>query len=218
MLAEKSWVADLLPEGALTSLKDAIGQEVSAPLIAGEVVNSRRLGDSSTTLNVPAGFVAISIPVKVVQSVGGSIAAGQYVEVYATGSTSTSQLIKSALVLAVSAVSDAQSASSSAWVTLAVGPDSVLELVSAAQNLQLYLTLPGEEAAQASQNDEQREEELAHALGEDAASSTGNQTPAAGGQANSAEAQAAAVKNPTSITFSIKNKAHLVQQNGGNHE
>ena len=84
------------------------------------------------------------------QAVGGAVSAGSSVDVYATGSAATQALARGVSVLATSAGTDDRQASGSAskvtWVTLAVDPNQVEELVSAAQKTELYLTLPGADA------------------------------------------------------------------------
>ena len=78
------------------------------------------------------------------------VSAGSSVDVYATGSAATQALARGVSVLATSAGTDDRQASGSAskvtWVTLAVDPNQVEELVSAAQKTELYLTLPGADA------------------------------------------------------------------------
>ena len=90
------------------------------------------------------------MPAKDVQAVGGAVSAGSSVDVYATGSAATQALARGVSVLATSAGTDDRQASGSSskvtWVTLAVDPNQVEELVSAAQKTELYLTLPGADA------------------------------------------------------------------------
>ena len=115
-------------------------------IAAGETVDSGAV----ETIDVPDGKVAISVPAKDVQAVGGAVSAGSSVDVYATGSAATQALARGVSVLATSAGTDDRQASGSAskvtWVTLAVDPNQVEELVSAAQKTELYLTLPGADA------------------------------------------------------------------------
>lgn len=59
---------------------------------------------------------------------------------YATGPVSTTKLVGGALILATSAASE--SGATAEWVTLAVEPERVQEVVAAAQNLELYFALP----------------------------------------------------------------------------
>lgn len=139
------WVADLLPPEAVRQTSEVVGSKASST-----VLSARRFGAASAAIDVPDGKVAISVPAKDVQAVGGAVSAGSSVDVYATGSAATQALARGVSVLATSAGTDDRQASGSAskvtWVTLAVDPNQVEELVSAAQKTELYLTLPGADA------------------------------------------------------------------------
>lgn len=139
------WVADLLPGEAIRSTGDVVGSKASSTVLAGEVLSSRRFQDEGSSIDVPDGKVALSIPVKDVQAVGGAVGAGTSVDVYATGSAATQALARGVGVLATSAGDkDAgQQSTKVTWVTVAVDADRVEELVAAAQKTELYLTMPG---------------------------------------------------------------------------
>ncbi len=148
------WVADLLPPEAVRQTSEVVGSKASSTVLSGEVLSARRFGAASAAIDVPDGKVAISVPAKDVQAVGDTVllavSAGSSVDVYATGSAATQALARGVSVLATSAGTDDRQASGSAskvtWVTLAVDPNQVEELVSAAQKTELYLTLPGADA------------------------------------------------------------------------
>jgi pilus assembly protein CpaB len=135
----KTWIASLLPADAITNKSDAVGKQLGSTVLAGEVISSKRFGFSASEIDVPSDAVAISLPVKEVQAVGGSLQVGMRADVYATGSSKTTRLASSLQILATSG----DSSSSSMWITVAVEPNKVEEFVSAAQNLDLYFTLPG---------------------------------------------------------------------------
>ena len=86
------WVADLLPAEAFRSSDDVVGKKASSTILAGEVLSERRFRDAGSRLDVPEGLTALSVPAKDVQAVGGAVAAGSRVDVYATGGTSTDVL------------------------------------------------------------------------------------------------------------------------------
>ena len=136
----KMWVADLLPDTAVTDSSQIIGRRLGSNVIKGEVLCFRRTEVSDSELAVPAGMAAISVPARPVQAVGGSVEPGMEVDVYATGPVSTTKLVGGALILATSAASE--SGATAEWVTLAVEPERVQEVVAAAQNLELYFALP----------------------------------------------------------------------------
>lgn len=141
-VAQKLWVADLLPEGAVSDPSQIIGQRLGSNIIRGEVICAQRAERGDSSLSVPMGKAAISVPARAVQAVGGSVEAGMEVDVYATGASSTTKLVDSALVLASSTAAEGATASTGEWVTLAIDPDRVQEMVAAAQNLELYFVLP----------------------------------------------------------------------------
>lgn len=140
----KTWIATLLPANAMTEKSEVVGKRVGSTILAGEVISESRFGFESADIDVPDGFVAVSVPSREVQAVGGAIAAGMATDVYAVGASSTTRIAAAVQVLATSMSSDSTNASASAWITLAVKPEIVQELVSAAETMEIYFTLPSE--------------------------------------------------------------------------
>ena len=145
------WVADLLPAEAVRSVDDAVGKKVASSIVAGEVMTERRFGEVGQELDVPEGLTAVSVPAKDVQAVGGTVGAGSRVDMYATGGTSTDVIARSVLVLATSAGGSASNAEVT-WIVVAVAPESVQEIVAAAQKTELYFALPGADARAAAED------------------------------------------------------------------
>ncbi|OUO92166.1 Flp pilus assembly protein CpaB [Gordonibacter sp. An230] len=153
------WVADLLPAEAVRSVEEVGGKAASSAILAGEVLSMKRFQGAENQVEAPEGLAAVSVPAKDVQAVGGAVRAGARVDMYATGGTSTDLLASDVLVLATSASSgdEARDASVS-WVTVAVEPDRVQEVVSAAQRTELYFALPGNEAVERTEGAQGRED------------------------------------------------------------
>lgn len=160
----RQWVVDLLPPGALTAAQDAVGKQASASILEGEVITEHRLGVTEASIEVPDGLTAVSVPARDVQAVGGALAAGMRADVYAIGSTETAKLASQALIVATSASEGASSEVS--WITLAVVPSAVEELVSAAQNLDLYFVLPSEAGSANAEEDDATDEKPDKAPGD----------------------------------------------------
>ena len=137
----KTWIASLLPQNAITDRSNAVGKQVGSTILAGEVISPSRFGLESADIEVPEGLSAISVPIEDVQAVGGALKPGMTADVYATGANSTSKIATSVLILATSMTSD-NASSRGAWLTLAIKPSRAEEMVSAAQNLELYFVLP----------------------------------------------------------------------------
>ena len=136
----KLWVAELLPEGAVKTTDEAVGKQTNAAIYAGEPILTSRLGQVTTELDIPEGMTAVSVPARTVQAVGGALSAGMCVDVYATGASGTTLLLTGSLVLATN--SEGLGSNDTAWIVLAVEPEQVQELVSAAENLELSFALP----------------------------------------------------------------------------
>ena len=143
-VATKLWVADLLPDGVVTARGEVVGKQASAAILKGEALTVRRIGAGLTpTLDIPEGLAAVSVPAREVQAVGGALQAGMRADVYATGASATELIVPRALVVATSTdTSGALASGAVEWVTLAVAPSAVQELVSAAQSLEIYFVLP----------------------------------------------------------------------------
>jgi len=85
-----------VPAGALSVVSAAKGQAAQAKILKGQPVTSNLLSSASEPLDgtiggylpIPAGFVAVTLPTSEQQGVAGYIAAGDYVNVLATVSTS----------------------------------------------------------------------------------------------------------------------------------
>lgn len=148
----KPWPVDLLPADAVTDEDDAVGETARVALLKNEPLSESRIGDALSSVTVPEGLCAVSVPSQDVSAVGGAIKGGSLVNVYAFGS-SVRLLGEGVLVLETSnsgayekggtVFGNASGRSSLAWVTLAVTPDSVEELIAASKNEGLYFSLPG---------------------------------------------------------------------------
>ena len=127
---KRMWVTALLPDDPLTQDSDVLGKQVTSTVLKGEVLTSRRFEESSSSIDVPGELTAVSVPARDVQTV----------------SAGTTLIAHSVLVLATNASSSSKSgADSVSWVTLALDPANVQEIVSVAQGSELYFTLPGED-------------------------------------------------------------------------
>ncbi len=140
-LETRMWIAGLLPDGAITKRSDIVGKQLGSSVLKGEVFSSTRLQSASSVLDVPDGLVAVSVPLDETSAVGGSLSPNQCVDIYATGSTTTTKIGENVQILETSN-SGKSNSTDTKWITLAVEQDKVAELVSAAQKLELYVALP----------------------------------------------------------------------------
>lgn len=135
------WVSDLLPADAARSMDDVVGKAPGTPIMEGEVVVLKRFRDAAAALDVPDGLAALSVPAKDVQAVGGVLTEGAFADLYAVGGTSTSLLAEDVLILATSASGLEAGSAELSWVTVAVAPESVQEVIDASQKSELYFAI-----------------------------------------------------------------------------
>ncbi|MBQ6391687.1 MAG: Flp pilus assembly protein CpaB [Eggerthellaceae bacterium] len=146
----KLWIADLLPEQAVSDSMAAVGRTATSSILKGEVISERRFQEGPGALDIPQGFDAVSVPTKAVQAVGGAIRPGMSVDVYSLGSSGTTPLAQNVIVLATSVGESGSLVSNdSGWITLAVAPERVEEIIAASGKTNLYFALPGNMPSQA---------------------------------------------------------------------
>ncbi len=174
------WVADLLPEGAVRDANEIVGRTAASSILKGEVLSTKRFERARDILDVPVGKAAVSVPAKTVQAVGGAVRPGMYVDIYATGDTAATALAEDVLVLATSSDEGGSIVSDAAWITIALDPGQVQEVVTATSRYDLYFVLPADADAAAQ-----------------AASSGESDAAAAQGQTQSAEDNAKDMEKPS---------------------
>lgn len=146
---QQSWLVDLLPcTEVAVNLEQLMGLVAEQDIKEGEPIVMARVGDGSSRISVPAGLQAVSVASDDVLAVGGSVQEGSFVDVYVeTGEGRIVLLGQQILVLETSAVVDPGTTNAITWVTLAVTPESVSELLSASCKGTIHLVLPGGQAA-----------------------------------------------------------------------
>ena len=143
--AVATWLTDLLPSGEVAvEMGQVEGLVAETDIREGEPIVMSRVGDGSSRINVPKGLEAVSVASDDVLAVGGSVQAGSFVDVYVETAKGRIVLLgKKILVLETSAFTDPDSAKEITWVTLAVTPESVSDLLSASCKGTIHLVLPG---------------------------------------------------------------------------
>lgn len=153
-LEMKTWVAGLLPDEAVTDSGEILGETTTSPIMKGEVIVSKRFEKEHGTLDIPAGKQALSVPVKTVQAVGGAVQPGMSVDIYTSGDSTTAALASDVIVLDSSVGSSGSLTSSDGgWVTLALEPERVQEVIAASNKTSLYFVLPGDQKEKGQDNE-----------------------------------------------------------------
>lgn len=142
------WLADLLPADSITRTDEVIGATTRISLLANEPISRAHLGQAASAIEVPDGLCAVSIPAQDVSAVGGAVTKGTKVNVYSTTDNGVVLLGEDLLVLDTSNATEGEDvlggSPALSWVTLAVSPDSVQQILTASERETLYLALPAQ--------------------------------------------------------------------------
>jgi pilus assembly protein CpaB len=158
-IGRMTWVADLLPGNVCVDEGDVVGKAAGSVIYKNEPINGQRLGNRGQNLEIPENLVAVTVPSADVSAVGGALNPGSVVNAYSEAGGKSRLLGQDILVLETSC-SRADAASeasifgsggsgkgSISWITLAVTPASVEQLINASKGGGLYFTLPSRGAS-----------------------------------------------------------------------
>lgn len=87
----RDWVSDLVPEGAMTSLDGVVGRRLTEPVAAGAPLCELNFRENESSLDIPSGKVALSIPVSDKLGVTRDVSAGDRLIAYRISDNSVSQ-------------------------------------------------------------------------------------------------------------------------------
>ena len=161
MLEVREVPATAVPKGAVMNMKDVVGQPVASAIYAGDIITvSKVFTDRSRvgfTGSIPENCRAVSVGISEITGVAGFARPGDYVDVILVekGKTGASSrfLLQNVLLLAVNQNAAAAAKEESkeeggkkagnkpSIATLALTPEEMLELVSAASVGEIYLAL-----------------------------------------------------------------------------
>ncbi len=152
----REWLVDLAPEGAITSLDEVLGKEVGNAAPKGVPLTDVTFRDASTMAEVPAGRVAVTVPVTDRLGVPRDVAQGVTLSAYEVTGEGSNLISASCTVLAT----PSQSAyGSAAQLTLAVPPADVPLILSASASSDLRLVMPSPQDAKDGKGDEKETDE-----------------------------------------------------------
>lgn len=141
----RDWVADLAPEGAITSLENVVGREVTVPVASNAPVSELAFRSDSEAIEVPSGRVAVSVPVTDKLGLSRGVRQGAPVAAYEVLDSGSSLIAEGITVLA-SPQAKSSGIAAQGQVTLAVSPDNVTRILSANAAGSLRLVMPADDA------------------------------------------------------------------------
>lgn len=144
----QEWLIDFLPQGnAAQSFDQLEGLVAQSEIRVNEPVLLERVGDGSSRITVPDGLAAASVASDDVLAVGGAIRAGSVVDVYVESSSGEIAVLGEHILVLETSTLESSKDKQISWVTLAVKPSSISDLISASAKGTIHFVLPGNSAA-----------------------------------------------------------------------
>jgi len=147
--AAKMWLVEMLPDQAVSERNQIAGLKATTEIKSGEVLNLSRFKAEEEKTSIPQGLCGVGVEVQDSQTASAALEQGSYVDVYAVSQDSVKRICVKAPV-----ISSENSSGHAYWVTLAVKPSQVQEVLAASKNSSLYLVLPGASVTADSLNEE----------------------------------------------------------------
>lgn len=142
-VSERDWVTDLAPSDALTSLDDVVGREVTVPVAANAPVTALAFRDVAAMADIPAGHVALSIPITDKLGVSRSIGVGTGVIGYVVDDKGSTPIATDATVLA--SPGETSGLGTGGQLTLAIRSEDVDAVLSASAAGTLRIVVPADD-------------------------------------------------------------------------
>ena len=139
----RDWVSDLAPAGAITKLDEVMGREVRVPVAEGAPLTDLNFRDEATLSEIPAGHVAVSVPVTDKLGIARGVTRGARLNAYVT-SGEVAQLIATDIEV-LSELGAGSGAAVAQQITIAVLPDDVTDVLGASAAGALRLVIPADD-------------------------------------------------------------------------
>lgn len=158
------WVAELSPQDAITNYDEVLGRQITIPVAAGAPLTELNFREEDELGEVPAGHVAVSVPITEKLGLSSGVRAGTRVVAYKALEDGTQLLSDDVTVLATSG---SASGIARAAVTLAVKPEVVSAVLSAGTAGDLRIVLPADDVTEFGTQDEAAPSEVVTASEEE---------------------------------------------------
>ncbi|WP_082630063.1 SAF domain-containing protein [Olsenella massiliensis] len=122
----RDWIAELVPEGAVTSLDDVVGRQLCHATAKNEVLTSECFDEGDGMAEVPAGFVGVTLPVTDKLGIFRSVTPGTKLIAYEVNKDSSRQIGDDIVVISSPAAAGAASGAQVAVAIRAADVDKVL--------------------------------------------------------------------------------------------
>jgi Flp pilus assembly protein CpaB len=143
-VARRDWVSDLVPEGAITNMDDAVGKKVTVAAASGAPLTRLNFREAGTAVDVPSGRIAVSVPMAEKLGVGEGVVAGDRLVAYRVADGAATVLAKEVTVLSIPEGTKTLASGSQA-MTIALEPGDVSAVLAASAEGSLRFGLPADD-------------------------------------------------------------------------
>ena len=143
-VSKRDWVADLAPDGALTSADDIVGKKLTVAAAKGSPVTRLNLREDGEGIEIPPGHISIGVAVGDRVGLAPDTHPGTSVVAYSTTEKGTALLASNIVVLSLGK----SGSGALTGANLAVMPDDVAKVLSASAAGDLRLVVPADDVTE----------------------------------------------------------------------
>lgn len=155
---ERDWLASLAPDQAIVRMDDVVGREITVPIVEGAPLTELNFRDATRMAEVPAGHVAVAVPITERLGVSRAIAVGSHVTMYRSVEGAAELLGSDAIVLVAPTSTGGDLGRGT--VTIAVRAEDVPTVLSASTSGDLRLVVPASDVTDGTTSETRRNKDV----------------------------------------------------------
>ncbi|MDD2588476.1 MAG: SAF domain-containing protein [Atopobiaceae bacterium] len=144
-VTSRDWLVDLAPAEACTDLEGIVGTTLTVPAASGAPLTALNFRESGSDLAVPAGCVAVTVPLTDKLSLARNVSAGSTIAAYRAKDDGSAVLLATGLEVLTALDASSTTTSSRQQVTLAVPTDDISDVLAASASGDLRLVVPADD-------------------------------------------------------------------------
>jgi pilus assembly protein CpaB len=144
-VTSRDWLVDLAPAEACTDLEGIVGTTLTVPAASGAPLTALNFRESGSDLAVPAGCVAVTVPLTDKLGLARNVSAGSTIAAYRAKDDGSAVLLATGLEVLTALDASSTTTSSRQQVTLAVPTDDISDVLAASASGDLRLVVPADD-------------------------------------------------------------------------
>ena len=137
------WLSELVPDGAVLDLDEAVGRELTVPISKGVPLTDLNYRDASELAEIPAGHVAVSVAITEKLGVAVGVPVGSHMIAYRVKDGTADPIANDVVMLMTPTTSGASA--NRGTLTIAVASKDVSSVLGASSSGDLRLVVPADD-------------------------------------------------------------------------